>query len=125
MKVLSIRQPWAWLIVHGYKDVENRTWSTKIRGRFLIHSSQSGRQADYDACVLFMALHDLWVPLPSYALLQRGGIVGAATIQDCVTSHSSPWFTGPFGFLLSGPEVLPFRPLKGVLGFFNLPVLDS
>ena len=30
---LSIQQPWAWFIVNGYKDVENRTWSTKFRGR--------------------------------------------------------------------------------------------
>jgi tetratricopeptide (TPR) repeat protein len=38
MKALSIRQPWAWLIVHGVKDVENRTWRTNFRGRFLVHA---------------------------------------------------------------------------------------
>lgn len=26
MKALSIRQPWAWLIANGHKDIENRTW---------------------------------------------------------------------------------------------------
>jgi hypothetical protein len=30
---LSVRQPWAWLIVNGYKDVENRSWTTHYRGR--------------------------------------------------------------------------------------------
>ena len=40
MKALSIRQPWAWLIVHGYKDVENRTWSTKFRGRVQVHAGK-------------------------------------------------------------------------------------
>ncbi|WP_245839042.1 ASCH domain-containing protein [Yersinia kristensenii] len=39
MKALSIRQPWAWLIVNGYKDIENRTWNTKCRGPVLIHAS--------------------------------------------------------------------------------------
>lgn len=38
MKVLSIRQPWAWLICAGYKDVENRDWRTNYRGRILIHA---------------------------------------------------------------------------------------
>ena len=40
MKALSIRQPWAWLIVHGRKDIENRSWRTKFRGRFLVHAAQ-------------------------------------------------------------------------------------
>ena len=33
MKILSIRQPWASLIVAGVKDVENRTWPMGYRGR--------------------------------------------------------------------------------------------
>ena len=40
-KVLSIRQPWAWLILHGGKDVENRNWATKVRGRVLIHAGST------------------------------------------------------------------------------------
>lgn len=38
MKALSVRQPWAWLIVNGYKDIENRDWSTQQRGRIWIHT---------------------------------------------------------------------------------------
>ena len=45
MKAISIRQPWAWLIVHGYQDVENRTWSTKHRGPILIHCHRVVRSA--------------------------------------------------------------------------------
>jgi len=33
MKALSILQPWAWLVVNGHKDIENRTWGTGFRGR--------------------------------------------------------------------------------------------
>ncbi len=40
MKALSIRQPWAWLILHGGKDIENRDWATRFRGRVLIHASK-------------------------------------------------------------------------------------
>jgi hypothetical protein len=32
MKVIVIRQPWAWLIVNGFKDIENRSWATGIAG---------------------------------------------------------------------------------------------
>lgn len=39
METLSVKQPWASLIVCGAKDVENRTWTTSYRGRLLIHSS--------------------------------------------------------------------------------------
>ncbi len=38
MKALSVRQPWGWLIVNGYKDIENRDWNTKLRGRIWIHT---------------------------------------------------------------------------------------
>ena len=37
-RALSIRQPWAWLILNGYKDLENRTWRTDYRGPLLIHA---------------------------------------------------------------------------------------
>src|SRR5690349_14501124 len=40
MKALSIRQPWAWLIVNGHKPVENRSWPTKYTGKLLIHAGQ-------------------------------------------------------------------------------------
>jgi ASCH domain len=35
MKVIVIRQPWAWLIVNGIKDIENRSWRTRYRGPLL------------------------------------------------------------------------------------------
>jgi hypothetical protein len=44
---LSIRQPYAWLIVHGIKPVENRTWSTKFRGRVLIHAGVTYAKRDH------------------------------------------------------------------------------
>jgi len=40
---LSILDPWAWLIVNGFKSVENRTWHTAYRGRILVQSSSSKR----------------------------------------------------------------------------------
>lgn len=39
MKALSMRQPWAWLVVKGIKSMEMRTWGTRYRGSLLIHAS--------------------------------------------------------------------------------------
>ena len=44
---LSIRQPWAWLIVNGYKDIENRDWKTHYRGRFYVHAGKQFDKAGY------------------------------------------------------------------------------
>lgn len=39
MKIVSVKQPWASLIVRGVKDIENRSWSTIYRGPLLVHAS--------------------------------------------------------------------------------------
>ncbi len=41
IKALSLRQPYAELVVIGKKSIELRTWSTKYRGEFLIHAAKT------------------------------------------------------------------------------------
>jgi hypothetical protein len=125
MKALSIRQPWAWAIIHAGKDIENRNWSTSYRGPILIHAAKGMTLAEYDGFMAFVAERfpgkrlPLHFPLPEE--MERGGIVGKARIGNCVSSSPSPWFFGPYGFVLADAEPLPFRPLKGALGFFDVP----
>jgi hypothetical protein len=38
MKALALRPHWAWFAVNGYKDIENRSWATRLRGRIWIHN---------------------------------------------------------------------------------------
>jgi hypothetical protein len=116
MKALSIRQPWAWLIVNGYKDIENRDWPTRFRGPVLIHAGKAMDPDDYEA------IRDYWpeVPLPPIETLERGGIVGQCEIVGCVTRSASKWFFGPYGFVIQNAKPLPFRPLPGKLGFFDV-----
>lgn len=122
MIALSIRQPWAWMILNAGKDIENRDWPTARRGRFLIHASKGMTRAEYEN-----ATDPLWanggrtIDLPPFEDLQRGGIVGEAEIVDCVTASESPWFNGTFGFVLRDPKPLPFIQYKGQLGFFVVP----
>lgn len=119
MTALSIRQPWAWLIANGYKDVENRKWRTNFRGPVLIHAGKSSGREDYDAARMMIEDEDLAVELPEFGALERGGIVGQAEILDCVTAHASPWFVGEFGFVLANAKPLPFEACPGQLGFFR------
>ena len=120
MKAISIRQPWAWLILNGGKDIENRTWPTTVRGRVLIHAGKGMTRKEHDdgAEFYWKLTHRL---LPHFAMIDRGGVVGSVEIIDCVTTSESPWFFGPYGFKLARPQILPFQPLNGRLGFFDIP----
>lgn len=118
MKALSIRQPWAWLIVHGFKPVENRDWPTRFRGNVLIHASKGMTRDEYDDARYLAEQQGITIPAPHE--LERGGIVGQACITGCVDRSPSPWFFGKFGFELEDPKPLPFQPMKGRLGFFDV-----
>ena len=119
MRALSIRQPWAWLIIHGGKDIENRTWHTKFRGRFLVHASQGMTKLEYKAAQWYAA--ERGVTVPQFAELQRGGIIGSVDLADSLDHSDSPWYMGAAGFLLRDPKQLPFVRIKGRLGFFGVP----
>lgn len=128
MKAFSIRQPWAWLVVNGHKDIENRKWrpgnpGLRFRGRVLIHT---GLTLELEAASdLRKGIHPvtgepLALDLPDEFPL--GGIVGEAEIVDCVTQSTSPWFVGPYGLVIANARPLPFVPCKGALGFFEVDI---
>lgn len=114
-------QPWAALIVHGVKDIENRSWSTRFRGPVLIHAGKKFddlAQDDVDADI-HPVTGDPDLVLPDGITYPTGGIVGVAEIVDCVCASPSPWFVGEYGFLIRNAHPLPFRPCRGQLGFFT------
>jgi hypothetical protein len=116
LPALSLMNPYAqWLITEG-KDVENRTWKTKFRGQVLIHVSQGKlSRRDYDRALGFALGSNIFMPPPP----KRGGIIGVVEIVDCVDHYDSPWFFGPWGFVIKNPRQLAFWPCKGSLGFFR------
>ena len=128
MYALSISQPWSWLIANGLKDIENRDWSTSYRGWFLIHAGKKLDPACFDGNDLYSpALYEMGVGLDIMALVpstkqgyETGGIVGYAKLVDVVMRSGSPWFKGRYGFVLCEARPLPFYPLKGALGFFEV-----
>lgn len=140
LPVLSIRQPWAWLIIRPdltdpearaeaercglIKDVENRNWGPRqpgrpqnFRGEFLIHAGAACTPDEYSAAQVFAAR--IGVTLPAPADLERGGIVGVAEVIDWVNYPSSRWFMGPGALVLRNARPLPFVACRGALGFFR------
>lgn len=120
LPALSIRQPWAWLILHAGKDIENRNWRTSVRGRILIHAAKGMTRMEYEEAAMFLATDiPRTITLPSFDQLERGGIIGAVDLTGCWVKHQSPWFVGFYGFSLANPKPLPFVPCRGALGFFR------
>jgi ASCH domain len=118
MKALSIKQPWAWLIVNGHKPIENRSWRTSFRGQFLIHAGKKWGREQLDDLARVQAQFPHIVMPDGFEL---GAIVGVATITDCVSESDSPWFYGPYGFVLQ--DARPVKPAnyRGQLGWFDTP----
>jgi len=144
MKALSIKQPWAWLICAGYKDIENRTWrigresqhgpyssyhqanfTIELPCRIYVHAGKGFDSEGYNSLLdypepLGYARQNL-MNVQGRGLLARGAIIGEVDITDCVTKSDSPWFVGKYGFVLTNPilykEPIPYR---GKLGFFEV-----
>lgn len=117
MKTLSIKQPWAELILLGRKRIEIRKWNTKFRGEFLIHSSQI---PDKESMEKF-----------GFNNLPSGFIVGKVTLVDVKTYKNDEEFLrdrnlhlagerwGDKGFILKNPQRIKKIKAKGNLGFWE------
>ncbi len=111
MKALTVRQPWASLIMAGIKDVENRTWPTSYRGPLVIHA---GLGLDHDAFTVHGRLLDE---------LPRGVVLGTVELVGCVRGHPSPWAEADcWNWLVADPRPLAAPvPAKGKLGMWDVP----
>lgn len=124
MKALTVRQPWAHAIIRLGKCVENRTWPTTYRGPLLIHAALG--KSDSASWKKFVQERN-FVPKVSTNLFWMGGIIGRVNLIDCLSLTEVQmrsdtvgfWATGPWCWLLSDPEPLPFAPCKGRLGLWE------
>jgi len=121
-KALSLKQPWAWAVLHG-KDIENRRWNTKFRGWFWLHAAKSCTTSYYlDALSYIEQVSDLDVP--AIRDLELGGIIGKARIVEVLPKTNTPttkWhMPGQYGFVLENIQAVPFTPCSGALNFWNV-----
>ena len=131
MRVLSVRQPWAWFIVRGLKGVENRTWHTNFLGPVLIHASKGMTKRAYDDAMEFVEdsvrnAPAVLLELPDHDQLERGGIVGVTEILDCRKNKGlfdlDDWETDAgYAWLFGEAAPLPFTPCTGTLGLWDAP----
>ena len=117
MKVLSLKQPFAELVVSGKKTIELRNWNTKFRGMFLIHASL---RPDLSAMKKF-----------GFVELPMGKIIGEAELinvkeyntdkehQMDNDKHLADARWGKFGFVLEHPKRIKSISVKGKLGFWE------
>lgn len=122
MKVLSVQQPWASLIVAGIKDVENRTWKPKeMPGRILIHASKkcSLRSLNNEPIEWMQEIFNEQVMgnLPDFPDMPDGAIIGYVTVEavDQDFAHSI-WASG-----VSNVEGLYYWHLKDAF-IFDEPI---
>lgn len=119
---LSVRQPWAWAIIHGGKDVENRSLGAIRSGnmdcrRIAVHAATGLTQDEYDWGVWRLDRHGVACPRPD--ALVRGAIIGSINVVGIVTESESDWFGGRAGLLLRDPSPCPPIPAAGALGYFT------
>lgn len=117
---LTLVQPWATVVVHHGKRIENRPWKPPawaIGKRLAIHAGKK-----YDDQVA----RDLWthtgISVPCKKAIVLGAIVGTARLAGYVTDSMDPWFFGPFGWQLEDVRALAEPiPCGGALGLWRLP----
>lgn len=122
IKALSVRQPWAWAILFGGKDIENRSWQAvnhglHVRGKIALHAAKGMTRYEYESAKDFMAT--IGVKCPDACDLWRGAVIGTVEVVDVVKEHTSPWFFGPRGLVLRDPKSCLPVPVSGALGYFN------
>lgn len=119
---LSVRQPWAWAIIHAGKDFENRSRGAlkhlpvPAPFRIAVHASRGMTRREYQLARDFMTGIGIDCPLP--ALLPRGGIVGTVELVRHLRASESRWSFG-CGIELRNPKSVDFIACGGWLGFFD------
>ncbi len=156
MKAITIKQPWASLIVEarqdnillGIKDVENRTWPTKLRGRVLVHASFNPVKGLPCEILTPLQYAEVFTANKLDSLVGNNGvIIGSIEIVDCVINHESIWaeksekcpfrtceacdenkhrciyYNKPiYNWVLANPIKFPVPiPAKGKLSFWDYP----
>ena len=133
-KAISIKQPWSFLIASGIKDVENRTWQTKFRGRVLLHAGAKRQTGILDSENSTMT-DKQWEAIGERGRVEcvisdspTSAIIGSVEIVNCMSvkingaGSKSIWAElGYFHWILRNPILFekPILNVKGALSFFT------
>ena len=133
MKTLSVRQPWASLLVSGLKDIENRTWAPNYKGRILIHASSTKVPKNFADRTIFNVNNEIeneqmFGNFPEFEDLEYSAIIGYVTVNgDC--DHSTSVWAEPVEHQWHIEDAYifdePIRGIKGKLHLFETPEIDE
>lgn len=136
MKALTVRQPWAWAILHGGKNIENRTVRTSYRGPLLIHVSTfwKGWELGQDLTVVAKRVVDgvRW-PRPDELRASLGMVIGMVDLVDCQPATKATLWgwcgsggaSGCWHWHLANPRPIEPFAAKGRLGLWEVDHADS
>jgi len=119
---LSIKQPWAWAIIHAGKDVENRSSLALCRRglkieRFAVHASKGMTRYEYEQARHFMCTIGVTCPDPDELI--RGAIIGHVSVWGFGHHSNCRWYMGPYRLDLEHPKACEPIATQGQLGFFK------
>lgn len=132
IKAFSVWQPSAFLITHGLKQWETRSWSTRYRGKIVVCSTIKVTPFHSELYLNLVSKYHL--KLDPFLSLPRGFALAIATLSDCqkitpeLISQLSPlefacghWQHGYYAWKLEG--IQPINPIavKGKQGLWNFP----
>ncbi|MGO4143694.1 ASCH domain-containing protein [Paenarthrobacter sp. YAF11_1] len=134
LKAVTVKNPWAWCILHAGKDVENRSQSINHRGTLYIHAAKKDDEAGYEN-EAFRQARDAAPLAVKNAVRLQGHVLGTVDVVgchyslDCKTAdgYCSEWARpGMYHWELANPRPLacPF-PEIGQLGLWNLAATKS
>ena len=126
MKVLSLTEPWATLIMEKQKFIETRSWKTNYRGELYIHASMTKIKKDnkYNKLLDLIENKDL----------NYGNIVCKCKLIDCIYMDEKfikeiknnpkeylcgEYSLGRYAWILSDIEIINPIPVKGRLGLWD------
>lgn len=129
MKAVSVRQPWAWAIIHAGKDVENRSRITLHRGPVAIHATRCSREEYESAAEEIESISKRLVPSWDAIKETFGRIVGIVDLVGCIDPDrgdmkgaDSEWYQGEVGWRLAKPRTCKPYACKGARGYlFDIP----
>lgn len=147
MKVISLLQPWATLVVLGHKKIETRSWNTSYRGPLLIHASAGKNRICKDLTLDFQQeFCQLQIPyykdLPFGAIIGKVNMVGPVESRYCFEGNEfedngdvwkinrqelafGDYSENRYGWLFSDPvQFAKPVPAKGSLGLWNFDMTD-
>lgn len=139
MLAVSIKQPWAWLIMEGFKTVENRRWAPKKMQpgqRIAIHASKGADSTAFDKVASILSEADFVRFCRAAKSMHRGAIIGTVEFVGIFPEsaaierkqHYAPlseaalrWYEGSIGWVFANPQRLRTEfPCSGQLGFWEV-----